>query len=78
MNIVLPKKAKDIKGAVAVAELRRAHLVIAILAAAFAAMIGFSSTNEIQLDGALGATAILLLALIVFVSLGTIYALRKR
>jgi hypothetical protein len=78
MNIFLPTKAKDIKGAVAIAELKRAHLIIAMLAIAFAVIIGLVSTNEIQLDAALGAIATLLLVLVALVSLGTVYALRNR
>lgn len=78
MNNYLPKKAKDIKGPVAVAELRRAHLIIAILALAFAVMIAFVSAYEIQFDVVLGATAVVLLMLLALVSLGTTYILRKR
>lgn len=78
MKIYLPKKAKDIKGAVAIAELRRAHLIIAILAIALAMIIGLVTANEIQLDAALGAVAIVLLSVVALVSLGTAYVLRKR
>lgn len=78
MNNYLPKKAKDIKGPVAIAELRRAHLIIATLSIAFAVMIGFVSAYEIQFDVVLGAIVIVLLLLLALVSLGTSYVLRKR
>ena len=78
MNNYLPKKAKDIKGPVAVAELRRAHLIIAVLAIAFAVMIGFVSSYEIQFDVVLGAIVIVLLMLLALVSALTVFVLRKR
>jgi len=78
MNNFLPKRAKDIKGPVAIAELRRAHLIIAILAIAFAVMIGFVSAYQIQFDVVLGAVVIVLLFLLAVVSIGTTFALRNR
>lgn len=77
-NYLLPKKAKDIKGAVAVAELRRAHYIIAMLAIAFAAMIGFTTAFEVQFDAVLGAAVVVLLLLVAGVSAGTVCLLRKR
>jgi NADH:ubiquinone oxidoreductase subunit 3 (subunit A) len=74
----LPKKAKDIKGAVAIAELRRAHYIIVMLAVAFAVMIGLTSSVEVQLDATLGVIVIVLLAFVAAVSFVTAYALRKR
>ena len=78
MNKYLPKKAKDIKGPVAIAELRRAHYIIAILAIAFAVMVGFVSLFEVQFNAILGATAFVLLLLVAIASLGTAFVLRKR
>ena len=78
MKNYLSKKAKDTKGSVAIAELRRAHLIIAILALAFAVMIGFVSAYEIQFDVVLGAIVIVLLILLALVSSGTAFILRKR
>ena len=78
MNKHLPKKAKDIKGAVAIAELQRAHYIIALLAVSFAAMMVFTTTYQVQIDVALGTIAAMLLILVAAVSLGTIYALRNR
>jgi NADH:ubiquinone oxidoreductase subunit 3 (subunit A) len=77
-NYLLPKKAKDIKGAVAVAELRRAHYIIAMLAIAFAVMIGFTTAFELQFDATLGIIVVILLLFVAIVSLGTAFLLRKR
>jgi|GEM_PF-626292 len=78
MNKYLPKKAKDIKGPVAVAELRRAHYIIAILSIAFAIIIAFVSVFEIKFDPALGVMAIILLGVLATISLGTALVLSKR
>ena len=78
MNTLLPKKAKDIKGAVAIAELRRAHYIIVILSVAFAVMIGFVSAYEVQFDALFAAAAVVMLMIVAFVSLATALVLRKR
>lgn len=78
MNKYLPKKAKDIKGAVAIAELKRAHYIIAMLASAFAVMMGLSTAFEVQFDATLGLLVIVLLLFTAIVSLGTAFVLRKR
>lgn len=78
MNILLPKKAKDIKGAVALAELKRAHAIIAILAFSFAMMLSLSSSYEIKLNAGLGTIAAFLLIVVSIVSLGTVLFLQKR
>jgi len=78
MNIFLPKTAKDIKGAVAIAELRRAHYIIAILSIAFGIMIAFVSAYEIQFDAILGLTVVCLLGVLAIVSLGTAFVLSKK
>lgn len=78
MNYFLPKKAKDIKGAIAIAELRRAHYIIAMLALAFAVMMGLASAFEVQFDATLGILVIIMLLFVAIVSLGTAYILRKR
>lgn len=77
MEHFLPKTAKDIKGKVALAELRRAHYIIVGLALSFAAMLWFATINEVQFDALLGAIAIVLLLLVAAVSARTIYALNK-
>ena len=78
MNKHLPKKAKDIKGSVAIAELCRAHYIIALLALSFSATIVFTTVYQVQFDAALGAVASMLLVLVAAVSLATVYALRNR
>ncbi len=78
MNKHFPKKAKDIKGAVAIAELRRAHYIVALLATMLAVMIGCVAAFELRFDPALAAIVIVLLAFVAVVSLGTAIVLRKR
>lgn len=78
MNKFLPRQAKDIKGAVAIAELKRAHYIIAMLAIAFAVMMALTSAFEVQFDATLGIIVIILLLFVAVVSLGTAYVLRKR
>jgi membrane glycosyltransferase len=78
MKTSFPKRAKDIKGAVAIAELKRAHFVIVILATAFAATISFTPILQLQFDTVLGFILVILLAIVAIVSLGTALMLRKR
>jgi membrane glycosyltransferase len=78
MNKHFPKTAKDIKGPVAIAELRRAHLIIAVLASAFAATIGFMPIMQLQFDTVLGLILVVLLAIVAVVSLCTALVLHKR
>jgi len=78
MHKYLPRKAADIKGAVALAELRRAHYIIAVLALGFAAVVCFVSLYEVRFNTVLGITAMLLLVFVGFISLATVFALRKR
>lgn len=75
---LLPKNAKEIKGPVAIAELRRAHLVIVILAISFAGMIGFMPVLQMQFDTVLGLLLVVLLALVAVVSLTTALVLHKK
>ncbi len=77
MNVFFPKRAKDIKGKVAVAELRRAHAIIATLAVAFAVMIGLATTYQVQLNMALGSIAMVLLLVVAAISAATAYLLRR-
>ncbi len=78
MNKHLPKKAKDIKGKVAIAELVRAHWIVALLALSFALLVVYASLYEVQLDRVLSLIVAGLLVLVAAVSLATIYALAKR
>jgi len=78
MKKYLPKKVKDIKGAVAIAELRRAHIIITILALSFSLVLLFVSMFEVQLDTTLSVFASVLLVLVALASFVTTLALRKR
>ena len=78
MNKHFPKKAQDIKSAVAIAELRRAHYIITMLAAALAVIVGFASVFDVRLNAVMGMIAVVLLLLVAAVSLGTAFVLRKR
>lgn len=78
MNKHLPKKAKDIKGSVAIAELRRSHYIIALLALSLAATLVFMSTYQVQFDWLLTSIVTMMLVVVATVSLATIYALRQR
>jgi predicted membrane-bound dolichyl-phosphate-mannose-protein mannosyltransferase len=77
MKKTLPKSAKDIKGKVAIAELRRAHYIIAMLAVMLALVLALTSTYEARPDAILSAIAIALLAIVAVTSLGTVIALNK-
>ena len=72
-----PKKSSDIKGKVAIAELRRAHYIIAILAMAFVFMLIMSMLQPLQFDLWMGSVASALLLIVSAVSLATAIALRK-
>lgn len=76
-NKQYPKKTKDIKGKVAIAELRRAHLIIAILAMAFVFMLILSIAHPLQFDLWMGSIASALLLIVAGVSLATAIALQK-
>lgn len=78
MNRFHPKNAKDIKGAVAIAELRRAHFIIVILAISLAVVLGFGMMYESELSVVLRNAAIILLSFVALASLGTAYVLGKR
>ncbi len=76
-NKLYPRKAKDIKGKVAIAELRRAHFIIAILAMAFVFMLILSIIHPLQFDLWMGSVASALLLIVAAVSLATAITLRK-
>ncbi len=72
----LPRKVKDIKGAVAISELRRAHAIIVLLSLALAFLVVASSQYPLQLDGTLGALAVVLLVIVCGSSAATVLALK--
>ena len=78
MNMHLPKHAKDIKGAVAIAELQRAHYIIVILALAFAAIVALTSAFEAQLDAIMSFLLVVLLGCVALISLFTAIRLHKK
>ena len=71
MNKNLPKKAKDIKGAVAIAELRRAHYIIIVLAISLAGIIAITANYKLDLSMPLSIITVVLLSLVALISLAT-------
>ena len=73
-----PKNAKEIKGKVAIAELKRAHLIITLLCYAIIPVVILGSINPEQLDKTLSIILSILLAVVGFISLSTIVLLNKK
>lgn len=79
MKLKLFYNHKDFKkGKVAVAELKRAHLIIALLAVSLAFLIVVSSVYPIQLDELLAGVAAALLIIVAAVSLCIALMLPKK
>lgn len=77
MHKYLPRKITDIKGKTALAELRRTHYIVAILAVALIAVL-VSNTLEVYFTTPLLTfAAIALLALLTLMSLGTAIGLSR-
>lgn len=72
-----PQSVKDIKGKVAIAELRRAHFIIGLLGAAFAVFMIFAMIDVFIVDALLGSIAVAMLLIVAGSSLATAVALRK-
>lgn len=69
-----PHSVKDIKGKVAIAELRRAHFIIVMLAVSLAFCVMLASLNLFMVDVFLGALlAALLIIVAAFSTITTIY-----
>lgn len=77
-NTLYPKNVKDIKGKVAIAELRRAHYIIVVLAVAFVFMLITSMFEPLQFDLFLGSVAAALILIVAAVSLSTALALPRK
>jgi hypothetical protein len=77
-NTLYPKNVKDIKGKVAIAELRRAHYIIVVLAVAFVFMLITSMFEPLQFDLFLGSVASALILIVAAVSLSTAIALPRK
>ena len=73
-----PRAVKDIKGTVAIAELRRAHIVIGLLSLALAFVILASTIYPLNFDDQLGAVVVVLLLIVGAVSLATGVALKSK
>ena len=77
MKNMLFRKAKDIKGKVALEELRRAHFVIALLSASFAFTLMFVTIYPVQLDTLLVSMATAFLIIISAVSISIAFAVKR-
>lgn len=73
-----PRKIKDIKGTVAIAELRRAHYIIAVLSVAFVFILIVNMLMPLEFDVLLGSIASALLLIVAGSSLFTALALRRK
>lgn len=76
MKKKLFRTTKDFKGNVALAELRRAHFIIALLATALAFVIIASTYYPIQLDHFLTAVAAALLIIVAAISLSIAFSIK--
>lgn len=72
-----PRTAKDIKGPVALGELRRAHFIIVILALALSLILVLEAIVPVQLDPYLVIAAVTLLAVVALSSFVTAITLGK-
>lgn len=73
-----PRRIKDIKGKVAIAELRRAHYIITVLSLAFVLLLVINMLLPLQFDALLGTIASVLLIIVSGASLFTALALRDK
>ncbi len=77
MKNMLFRKTKDIKGKVALQELRQAHFVIALLAASFAFTLMFVTIYPVQLDTLLVSIATAFLLIIAAVAISIAFAIKR-
>lgn len=73
-----PKNAKQIKGKVAIAELKRAHLIITLLSFASVPLVIIGAIAPVQLDKSISAILSVLLVVLGLISLSTIVLLNKK
>jgi len=78
MKHTLLRRTKDIKGKVALRELRQAHLVIALLAISFAFTLMFVTIYPVQLDTLLVSIATAFLIIVAAVSICIAFALQSK
>ena len=72
-----PRSVSDIKGKVAIAELQRAHYLVALLASVFSIFLIFGMTDVFVVDALLGSIAVALLLIVAALSFATAVALKK-
>lgn len=71
---ITKKNTKELK-----VELGRAHLIIALLAAAVSALLALGATQPVEFDGTLSAICVAMLSTVIIVSLSaSITLLRKK
>lgn len=72
-----PRSIKDIKGKVAVEELRRAHYIIVLLSSVFSVFLIFAMIDVFIVDAMLGSITVALLLIVAASSLATAIALKR-
>ena len=72
------RRTKDFKGKVALEELKRAHIIIALLSTSLAFVIISSSIYPIQLDSTLSAVVSALLVIVAGISLSISVAIKTK
>ena len=78
MKHTLFQKSKNIKGKVALRELRRAHFVIALLSISFAFILIFITIYPVQLDTLLVSIAAAFLIIMAAVSISITFVLQEK
>lgn len=78
MNRKVFRKVKDIKGAVAKQELRRAHAIIGILSLSLAFLLVVGALQPLEFEPVLSIIAAILLGIVAFISLGISYVLGRK
>ena len=73
-----PKNVKQIKGKGAIAELKRAHLIITLLSFASIPLVLMGSLTPVQLDQTISIILGILLTALGLISLSTIVLLNKK
>lgn len=76
-STLYPKKAKDIKGKTAIAELQRAHIIIVLLSFSVIPLLIIGTIEPIQFDPTLTTILVALLVVLGLASLVTAIVLRS-
>lgn len=76
-STLYPKSAKDIKGKTAIAELKRAHLIITLLSFSIIPLLIIGTVDSVQFTPVLSALLVVFLVILGLASFFTIVALRK-